>query len=172
MFSCFNPAKMDRPDFGQVAAGGDSANDLGLPMHSEQGEHISEKIAAVPNLTISGNFKAKNLDTKSNTTAFDFDPSRRFVRELTRRSDYRSCPSLLLCALCWPQTSGHTQPVCPAGAALPSLSRTTASAARAAPPTSWPTSTMSSTPSPASLHCVRSASTPLSNTALPCPSQM
>ena len=95
MLSCFAPSKTrgGEREYREVSPGGDSANDLaGLTLQSEQQEHITEKIAAVPNLTISSaNFSKgkKDMDSKA-AVAFDFDPSKRFVRELTKNSEYRS----------------------------------------------------------------------------------
>lgn len=92
MFSCFNAAKnLDRPDFVGVTPGGDSANDLALSPKGDHAEHLSEKIAAVPNLTLTSNKVARKELVEANKVAanFDFDPTRRFVRELTKKSEYR-----------------------------------------------------------------------------------
>lgn len=81
---------MDAPDFVTVG-GADSATDLGISPKSGHADHLSEKIAAVPNLTIASNFKTKKElpEIKASAAGFDFDPTRRFVRELAKRSDYR-----------------------------------------------------------------------------------
>ena len=87
MFSCFNAGKLDRNEDFSTVTNGDSATDLG--MQSEHGERLTEKIAAVPHLSaIASNIKAKthHAEGKGN---MDYDPTRRFVRELTKRSAYR-----------------------------------------------------------------------------------
>ena len=86
MLRCFNP-KADRDDFDRVTPGLDSVADLGIK--TVEGERNSDKIAAVPTLAMGNNSIKAKTQLYDQRLTMDND-SQRFVRELARRSIFRS----------------------------------------------------------------------------------
>ena len=86
MLRCFNP-KADRDDFERVTPKVDSVADLGVK--TIEGERNAEKIAAVPTLAMGNNTIKAKTQLYDQRLTMDND-SQRFVRELARRSNYRS----------------------------------------------------------------------------------
>ncbi len=93
MLRCFNP-KADRDDFNRVTPNVDSVADLGVK--TVEGERNAEKIAAVPTLAMGNNTIKAKTQLYDQRLTMDND-SQRFVRELARRSIFRSACSSMSC---------------------------------------------------------------------------